>query len=91
MPCMGCTMHNKCEDCKKCKMKPSSLDKWRYTLYTTVLFLIIVNPYTYLFVNSILKYVFMVCNKNGCPTPFGIVIHAIVFTLLLRVLMDMDI
>ena len=34
--------------------KPSNADKWRYTLYTTVLFLIISSPYTYKLVNSII-------------------------------------
>ena len=30
-----------------------------------------------------------VCDKSGCPTTFGYLLHALVFTLLLRLMMDM--
>ena len=89
---MSCGM-NKCMQggCKACGAKPSNEDKWRYTLYTTILFLIIVCPFTYLLVNSILGGLVKICDKKGCPTSMGILIHAVVFTLLLRYLMDLDI
>ena len=61
------------------------------TLYTTILFLIIVCPYTYLVVNKILGALVKICDKNGCPTTAGILVHAVVFTLLLRCLMDLKI
>ena len=80
---------NKC--CKKCGKKPSDQDKWRYTLYTTVLFLIIVNPFTYQLTNAVLKTIFKVANPLGCPTIYGILLHAIIFTILLRYMMDLDI
>lgn len=67
----------------------SSADKWRYTLYTTILFLIIVNPMTYKLVNYILGSLVKICDKNGCATTAGYLIHAVVFTLLLRLMMDM--
>ena len=73
---------------KSCEGK-SSLDKWRYTLYTTILFLIIVNPMTYKLVNYILGSLVKICDKNGCATTAGYLIHAVVFTLLLRLMMDM--
>jgi len=69
----------------------SSADKWKYTLYTTVLFLIIVNPMTYKLVNMIFGKLMKVCDKSGCPTTFGYLLHALVFTLLLRLMMDMKI
>ena len=34
-----------CEESKECK-KPTSGDKWRYSLYTVIVFFIIVNPMT---------------------------------------------
>lgn len=70
---------------------PSNNDKWRYTLYTTILFLIVSCPYVYLLVNSILGGLFKICDKKGCPTHVGILVHAVVFTLLLRYLMELDI
>lgn len=77
--------------CSHCGSKPTNMDKWRYTIYTTILFLIIVNPYTYKLVHSVLKSIVKIADSNGCPTYSGMLVHAVVFTLLLRWLMDWDI
>ena len=78
-----------CEDCEDCnKEGRTNMDKWRYTLITTVLFFIVVNPYTYKFVNFLLKRFFKIADKSGCPTFAGVLVHTIVFTLLLRGLME---
>tara|TARA_Y100000816_G_scaffold287141_1_gene269367 strand:- start:3764 stop:4042 length:279 start_codon:yes stop_codon:yes gene_type:complete len=90
---MGCKM----ADCMKGDThdtppdlhKPTNGDKWRYTLYTTILFLIIVCPWTYKLVNAVLGGIVKICDKKGCPTAAGIIVHAVVFTLLLRCLMDL--
>jgi hypothetical protein len=76
-------------DCDECKKGKSNQDKWRYTLMTTVLFLIIVNPATYKITNSLFgKLLGKIANPStGCPTSTGIVLHAVVFTLLLRAMM----
>lgn len=84
MSCENCS----CDSCKK--SKPNNNDKWRYTLYTTFLFFVVVNPLTYNLTNSLLK-PFVKISSNGCPTIYGIVIHGIVFTLLLRYMMDLNI
>lgn len=82
-----------CFDCKSCTSKPNNMDKWRYTLITTVLFLIVVNPMTYKLTNKLFsKLLGPIANgSSGCPSMVGILLHAVVFTLLLRILMDMDI
>jgi len=82
-----------CENCEKCSKSKggTNVDKWRYTLYTTVLFLLIVNPMTYRFVNMLLGKVVKIADNTGCPTPYGMLIHAFVFTLLLRGLMEFKI
>ena len=64
--------------------------KWRYTLMTTVLFLVIVHPMTYRLTHSIFKGLFKVAGKSGCPTTAGYLLHAVVFTLLLRAMMDSE-
>ena len=79
------------EQCENCGHDPSNMDKWRWTLYTTILFLILVNPMTYKFVHKILGSFVKIADGNGCPTTSGMLIHAAVFTLLLRILMGMDI
>ena len=81
---------NDCEDCEDCnKEGRTNMDKWRYTLITTVLFFIVVNPYTYKFVNFLLKRFFKIADKSGCPTFAGVIVHTVVFTLLLRGLMEL--
>ena len=78
------------EDLRDCnKEGRTNMDKWRYTLITTVLFFIVVNPYTYKFVNFLLKRFFKIADKSGCPTFAGVLVHTVVFTLLLRGLMEM--
>jgi hypothetical protein len=68
------------------------MDKWRYTLWTTLVFLIVVNPYTYKFTQKMLGGILgNISNASGCPTNIGIVLHAIVFTLIVRYMMDLDI
>ena len=66
-------------------------DKWRYTFYTTILFLVIASPFMFKLVNSLLGSVLKICNKNGCPTSVGLLLHSVVFALLLRLLMNFDI
>jgi hypothetical protein len=67
--------------------------KWKYTLITTVIFLIIANPYTYILVNYLVKLVLgkrvTIAGPTGCPTTIGLLLHAVVFTLILRYIMDL--
>jgi hypothetical protein len=66
-------------------------DKWRYTIYTTMIFLFIVNPYTYKASNLLLGNFVNTCSSNGCPTYIGILLHAVIFTLLIRYIMEFNI
>ena len=75
-----------------CNRDLTSFDKWRFTLYTTVLLVILFNPWMYLFVNKLLgSLIGTIANKEGCPTIIGFIVHAVVFTLILRLLMNMQI
>ena len=80
------------ENGKKAPAKPvkSSQEKWKYTLYTTVLFLIVIYPMTYKLVQAILGRFIKIAAPDGCPTMAGILVHAVVFTLLLRYMMDLN-
>ncbi len=82
-------MGGKC--CYGKKSGGTNEDKWRYTIYTTILFLVIASPFMFKFVNSLLGSLLKICNKNGCPTGAGLILHSIVFALLLRLLMNFDI
>ena len=70
------------------KEELTSAKKWKYTLITTIIFLIVANPYTYILVNSLLGKLVKIANPVGCPTTAGLLLHAVVFTLLLRWVMN---
>ena len=71
-------------------MAINSSDKWRFTLYTTMVLLLLFNPWTYKRVNSILgKFVGPITSRDGCPTLFGFGIHVVIFTLIIRYMMDL--
>lgn len=69
------------------------MDKWRYTLYTTLVLLILFNPWTFQVMNKVVSSLFrglvVVATKDGCPTFVGLVLHAIVFSLIVRYMMDL--
>jgi hypothetical protein len=67
---------------------PTSSDKWRYTLYTTLVLLLLFNPWTFQLTSSVVP---NLSNKNGCPTVAGLAVHAAVFALIVRYMMDMHI
>jgi hypothetical protein len=73
-------------------MAADSADKWRYTLYTTLVLLLLFNPLTYKLVNSLLsRFVGTIASNNGCPTTLGFFVHAAVFTFIVRYMMDLNI
>lgn len=75
-----------------CARELTSVDKWRFTLYTTILLLILFNPWMYLIVHKLLgSLIGSIANKEGCPTMIGFIVHAVVFTVILRLLMNMNI
>lgn len=87
-------MDNLAKEQKKtpCDKHATSSDKWRFTIYTTILLLILFNPLTYKLVNKLLSnFVGSIANKDGCPTLLGFGIHAAIFTIIIRLLMDMNI
>jgi hypothetical protein len=78
------------EDANKKSLQ--SADKWRYTLYTTFVLLLLFNPWTYKLVDSLLSgLVGQIAGKYGCPTIFGFLLHAVIFTLIIRYMMDLHI
>lgn len=71
-------------------MPVQSADKWRYTLYTTFVLVLLFNPWTYTFVNGLISnLVGTTSTPYGCPTTLGFIIHVIVFTLIVRYMMDL--
>lgn len=70
----------------------ASYNKWKYTLYTTIILLLLFNPFTFKLVNSLLSnFVGKIAGNDGCPTLLGYAVHALVFTLIIRYMMDLNI
>lgn len=87
-----CCESNDPEGCKDCGGKHvTGAQKWKYTLLTTIIFLIVVHPRTYMLVQSILGKFVKICSGSGCPTKAGLIVHAAVFTVILRYVMDLNI
>jgi hypothetical protein len=67
---------------------PGLSDKWLYTLYSAVVLVLIMNPYTYQLTQKVFGSLFEVANKAGCPTTAGFYLHVVVFSLIIRALMN---
>ena len=67
-------------------MKPTSLDKWRYSIYTLLIAFLLFNPYLYQITNKIFSFK----SLNG-ETPFFVqCLHGIVFLMIIRYMMDLQ-
>ena len=71
-------------------MALASSDKWRFTLYTVAILIVLFNNLAFKTVNSLLGgLIGSIADKNGCPTMLGFAVHVVVFTLVLRYSMDL--
>ena len=71
-------------------MSSSDLDFWRrvkYSFYSTLVFILITNPMTYLFTQSIFKGALTIV-QNGVPTATGYFLHAGLFFLVILSIMQ---
>ena len=71
-------------------MSDSSYMKWQITIFSAVIFLLVVNPYTYNLTQHLLGGLLgKISEPNGCPTTLGLALHTIVYILLVRGSMDL--
>jgi len=74
-----------------CDKPYSSSDKWTASFMLGLLFLLIASPFTYTITNTITKYLGLeIADPTGCPYLVGTIIHALVFILLVRILLNRD-
>jgi len=72
-----------------CDKPYTSSDKWTVSIISGLLFLLIASPYAYGLSENISSRIGLVLSdKSGCPNLAGLLVHAGVFTLLLRGLMS---
>lgn len=68
----------------------SSSEKWQITLFSAVIFLLVVNPFTYTLTQSLFSKILGPIAINGCPTMVGLLLHTVVYILLVRYSMDLN-
>jgi len=72
-------------------MADSSYMKWKITIFSAFIFLLVIHPNTYkvtqkVFGNMLGK----IAEANGCPTVRGLILHTLVYILLVRGSMDLN-
>ena len=66
-------------------MVDSSYMKWQISIFSAFIFILVVNPYTYILTQKILGGLLgKIAETNGCPTMRGLILHTIVYILLVR-------
>ena len=72
-------------------MSASSSMKWQITLFSALIFLLVIHPYTYQITQKLFGGLLgKISESNGCPTARGLVLHTLVYILLVRGSMDMN-
>jgi hypothetical protein len=68
----------------------SSSQKWNITIFSAFIFFLVVNPYTYKITNMIFSKLLGPIAIDGCPTMVGLLLHTVVYILLVRISMDIN-
>ena len=69
----------------------SSSMKWQISLFSALIFIVVVNPFTYKLTQQTLGGLLgKIAETNGCPTTVGLVLHTLVYLLLVRGSMEVD-
>jgi|SRR5579885_2397340 len=73
---------------KKSPMRVTSLDKWIIAVIITIVSIIIYLPFTYRLTNRVVGVAgFKTTKDTGIPNLFGIILHAVIFIIIIRLLM----
>ena len=68
--------------------KPTSREKWIISIMSGLLFLVIASPFLFSTVNQLTSMVGLkIADARGCPNLIGLLLHALVFTLIARLMM----
>ena len=72
-------------------MVDSSFKKWQISIFSAFIFMLVVHPYTYRCTQKMLGGLLgRIADPNGCPTTRGLILHTIVYILLVRGSMDLN-
>lgn len=71
-------------------MADSSYKKWQISIFSAFIFILVINPYTYILTQKVLSGLLgKIADSYGCPTTRGLVLHTLVYILLVRGSMDL--
>src|SRR5205085_10642181 len=74
-----------------CDKPYTSADKWTASIMIGLLFLIISSPFVYKLTNKITNGIgIAIVDEQGCPNLIGLLSHAIIFVLILRLIINRD-
>ena len=68
----------------------SSSEKWQITIFSAVIFILVVSPFTYKITNNLFSNILGPIAVNGYPTIIGLALHTIVYILIVRYSMDLN-
>lgn len=69
----------------------SSIDtKWQISIFSAIVAFLVFSPFIYNLLNSLTSMVGINIADNGCPTTVGLLVHAVIFMLVVRWTMDMN-
>jgi hypothetical protein len=72
-------------------MTDSSYKKWQISIFSALIFIVVIHPYTYMLTQKLLgSLIGKIADIQGFPTTLGLIIHTIVYILLVRGSMDLD-
>lgn len=72
--------------------KTTNIQKWQISIFAGILFLIIAAPFTFKLVNALTSKLHLtICDGNGRPNTYGLILHTIVFILAIRLSMLLEV
>ena len=69
----------------------SSQQKWKISVFSALIFALCINAKTYKLTDNLLNKIIGEIIVNNCPTTTGLIVHTIIYTLLVRYSMDLNI
>lgn len=72
-------------------MAESSYLKWQISIFSALIFILVIHPYTYNFTQQIFgDTIGQIIETSGCPTTRGLILHTILYILLVRGSMNLN-
>ncbi len=65
--------------------------KWKISFFSALIFILVVHPMTYQLTQKLFGNILgRISDTNGCPTNVGLILHTIVYILLVRGSMELN-